>query len=185
MWDLCVIRCDFMGTGIIVCGCNGSGKSTLGRELAKALGYKFIDIEDVFFHKGEADYIYDYPLPYDDVVCNLRDEISNCENFVFAAVKGNYGRDILLRYKYAIFVNTPRELRLQRIRERSLEKFGERILAGGDLYEKEQRFFDMAALRTEQEIEEWLAYVKCDVIRVDGTKPVAENVRLIIEKLTV
>ena len=172
-----------MGTGIIVCGCNGSGKSTLGRELAKALGYKFIDVEDVSFRKGEADYIYDYPLPYDDVVCNLRDEISNCENFFFAAVKGNYGRDILLRYKYAIFVNTPRELRLQRIRDRSLGKFGDRILPGGDLYEKEQRFFDMVALRTEQEIEEWLASVKCDVMRVDGTKPVAENVKLIIEKL--
>ena len=41
----------------------------------------------------------------------------------------------------------------------------------------------MAALRTEQEVEEWLASVKCDVIRVDGTKPVAENVKLIIKEM--
>ncbi len=102
-----------------------------------------------------------------------------------AAVKGNYGREILSQYKYAIFVNTPKELRLQRVRERSLEKFGDRILPGGDLYEKEQRFFDMVALRTEQEIEEWMASIECHVIRVDGTKPVAENVKLIIEKLFV
>ena len=37
--------------GIIIFGPNGSGKTTLGRELAKALHYKHMDIEDYYFEK--------------------------------------------------------------------------------------------------------------------------------------
>lgn len=55
-----------METGIIVCGCNGSGKSTLGKELAAALQYNFIDIEDCYFPKGNKDYIYEHARSYEE-----------------------------------------------------------------------------------------------------------------------
>lgn len=51
------------------------------------------------------------------------------------------------------------------------------------MYEKEKNFFDMAAARTEQDIEEWLKTIHCHVIRIDGTKPIEENVRSITEEL--
>ena len=38
-----------MKNGILICGYNGCGKTTLGKELAKTLGYKFMDIEDYYF----------------------------------------------------------------------------------------------------------------------------------------
>ena len=46
-----------MATGIIVCGMNGAGKSTLGRALAQKLGYRFIDIEDMYFPKTDPNYL--------------------------------------------------------------------------------------------------------------------------------
>ena len=39
--------------GIIVFGANGSGKSTFGRELARVLNFKHMDIEDYYFEKSE------------------------------------------------------------------------------------------------------------------------------------
>lgn len=55
-------------SGIIICGGNVSGKTTLGRELAKALFYKHMDIEDYYF--------LDAPVPYSksrsrEEVCDL------------------------------------------------------------------------------------------------------------------
>ena len=44
-----------MGTGIQICGLNGCGKSTLGRALAGALGYHFIDNEDLYFVRSAPD----------------------------------------------------------------------------------------------------------------------------------
>lgn len=36
-----------------------------------------------------------------------------------------------------------KEIRIQRVKSRSFQKFGKRILLGGDLYEKEKQFFDI------------------------------------------
>ena len=109
----------------------------------------------------------------------LSGRIKAHENFILASVTGNYGQDITSFFKYAVFVDVARKIRLQRVRSRSFEKFGDRILPGGDLYEQEERFFDFAASRNEKLVEEWIRSLSCPVIRVDGTKPVEENAELL------
>lgn len=173
-----------MGTGIIVCGCNGSGKSTLGKELAKKLNYQFIDIEDVYFPPGNNDYVYDSGRSREEVEKILIDEVKKYDNFVLAAVKGNYGKELTELYKYAVFIKVPKEIRLNRITNRSFQKFGNRMLPGGDLYERENQFFDMASSRTQQDVEEWLESINRPIICVDGEKDIFENVKFIIEELS-
>ncbi len=55
------------------------------------------------------------------------------------------------------------------------------ILPGGDLYEREEKFFDMVDSRTEYYVEEWLQFLNCQIFRIDGTQSIEENTRLIIE----
>ena len=83
-----------MANGIIVCGMNGAGKSTLGRALAQKLGYRFIDIEDMYFPKTDPNYLYSAPRTEKEVEARLMEEISDCKAFVLAAVKGTYGERI-------------------------------------------------------------------------------------------
>ena len=64
---------------------------------------------------------------------------------------------------------------------RSYMKFGERMLPGGDLYEKEEQWFKLVESRPENYAEEWLKTMDCPVIRVDGTKPVDVNIDYILE----
>ncbi len=65
------------------------------------------------------------------------------------------------------------------MRDRSFQKFGERMLPGGDLYEREQRFFRMVERRKAGDSEEWADSLGCVVIKVDGTKAIWENVEII------
>lgn len=37
--------------------------------------------------------------------------------------------------------------------------------------------------RAEDTVEEWIKCLKCPVIRIDGTKPIKENVNFIIEEI--
>lgn len=104
-------------------------------------------------------------------------------DFLFAAVKGDYGQEILKLFRYVVLIEVPRAIRLERVRNRSFQKFGDRMLPGGDLYEQEETFFHMAAGRTKQYVEDWVDSVNCPVIRVDGTKPVEENVEYIMGRL--
>lgn len=169
--------------GIIICGMNGSGKSTLGRALAESLGWRFIDNEDLYFPKADPNHPYAAERTQDEVERLLLEEVRQDDQFVFAAVRGNYGEAVLPYYKAAVLVEVPREVRLQRVWERSHRKFGERMLPGGDLYESEKRFYDLVAARPEDYATRWLDAVNIPVLRVDGTRPVGENVRAMTEWL--
>lgn len=73
-------------------------------------------------------------------------------------------------YKLQLVIRTPQAC----LREQSV---------GGDLYEQEQRFFDLVKSRAEDTVEKWVQSLNCPIIRIDGTKPIEENINLIIEQI--
>ena len=169
--------------GVIICGMNGSGKSTLGRALADSLGWRFIDNEDLYFPKADPAHPFAVQRTQDEVEALLLAEVRRDDKFVFAAVRGNYGAAVLPYYKAAVLVEVPRDVRLERVKARSFGKFGARMLPGGDLYKSEKAFYDLIAARPEDYATRWLDTVDIPVLRVDGTRPVGENVVLIAEWL--
>lgn len=172
-----------MGTGIIVCGLNGCGKSTLGKTLARKLQFHFIDNEDLYFPKTDPNYIYASPRSREEVEKLLWGEIRAHENFVFTSVKGDYGETIYPFFQYVVLIDVPKDIRIQRVKNRSFEKFGERMLLGGDLHEQEEKFFNFVKSRPENTVEKWVQSLKCPVLRIDGTKPIEENVDFIMEQI--
>lgn len=172
-----------MGTGIIVCGLNGTGKSTLGKALAEKLHFHFIDNEDLYFPKIDPVYIYAAPRTREEVEKLLLNEIEKHKNFVFASVKGDYGETIYPFFHYAVLIDVPKDVRMKRIKNRSFQKFGNRMLLGGDLYEQEERFFDLVKSRAENTVEKWIQSLSCPIIRIDGTKSIEENVNLVMEQI--
>ncbi len=172
-----------MGTGIIVCGLNGAGKSTLGKALAERLDFHFIDIEDLYFPKTNADYPYASPRTREEVEQLLMQEINLQGHFVLASVKGDYGKAFAQTLSCAVMLTVPKDIRIERVRNRSFQKFGDRILPGGNLQEQEENFFRFVESRSESAVEEWIQTLTCPILRLDGTKPIAENVECIAAHL--
>lgn len=168
---------------MIICGLNGSGKSTLGKALAEKLQFDFIDIEELYFPKTDPDYLYAAPRSREDVAKLLYHKMKTHVNVILASVKGDYGEDISSLFQCVILLDVPKEIRIRRVKERSFQKFGERMLSGGDLYEREEKFFQMAASRDENMVEEWVKTLQCPVVHLDGRKPIDEKIRLLIEYL--
>ena len=135
--------------GILICGLNGSGKSTLGKMLADRIGYDFIDNEDLFFPKTDHAYAFSDLRSKDEVIRLLEEKIENNSRFVYAAVKGDYGKKLIASLECIVLIDVPKEIRRQRVRERSFSKFGERILPGGDLYDRETAWFSLTDSRPE------------------------------------
>lgn len=173
-----------MRQGILVCGCNGSGKSTLGKALANRLGWTYIDIEECFFPTSSTDYPYENPLPREQAIGLLWKRLQTCGDFVFSAVKGDYGHRIVSQYTGVVWLRADPATRAQRVKQRSLDKFGDRVLPGGDLYEREQSFVSFTAQRDETEVEQWLATLSCPVLSLDGTKPIQENVEKLVQRFS-
>lgn len=173
-----------MGIGIMVCGLNGAGKSTLGRALADKLGFYFIDNEHLFFDRSSNDEPYTNPRSHEDAIELLMANVLNNPDFVFAAVKGDYGKDIIPLYNYVIVIEVPKEMRLERVRNRSYSKFGARMLKGGDLYEQEENFFRFIESRENDYVDNWIETLNSIVLRIDGTKPIEENISYILSRIS-
>lgn len=152
--------------GLLVCGLNGSGKSTLGRALAEALRLRFLDSEALYFPEGR----FDAPRTQEEFLAAL-DAATREGDFVFASVRGNGAQWLPARVSHAVWVDAPRETRLQRVRERSYRRFGARMLPGGDLYESEEAFFAQVESRSDEEMLAFAERLPCPVLRVDGTRP--------------
>lgn len=174
-----------MGTGIIMCGLNGTGKSTLGKALAEKCNFYFIDNEDLYFPKTDPRYPYASSRTREEAEKLLLLKMIEHKNFVYASVKGDFGEAVSSFFRYAILIHVPKEIRMQRVENRSFQKFGTRMLPGGDLYEQEKGFFDFVKSRTEGTVEKWVQSLNCPIIRVDGTKPIEENVTLIMEQIQI
>lgn len=172
-----------MGIGIQICGLNGSGKSTIGKALAEEIGFYFIDNENLFFDRTTQNEPYTNPKSREEVEKLLLDEVMKNKNFIFAAVKGDYGEQVTPLYNYIILVEVPKKIRMQRVRERSFQKFRSRMLYGGDLFEQEENFFRFVNDRSEDYVADWVKTLKCPIIRVDGTKTIPYNLGFIIKEL--
>lgn len=170
-----------MKHGIAIVGANGSGKTTLGKCLARALGYKHMDIEYYYF--GDAPDSYTKSRSKDEALAHLAADIDRCDEFVLSAVNGDLGRAINEMYICVVYIKADRDVRLKRVKKRSFEKFGARMLEGGDLYESENSFFDFVATRTMDSTDQWLKSVTCPVIYVDGTLPISQNVDILQKKI--
>ena len=170
--------------GILICGLNGTGKSTLGRLLADRMEYEFIDNEDLFFPKADPSYKFSNPRSNEEVIRLLEEKISGNNRFIFAAVKGDYGDRLIASLDYIVLIEVPKKIRSKRVRDRSYQKFGDRILPGGDLYDIESRWFSLTDSRPDVYVTDWLETVKCPVIRIDGTLPVENNLDYIVAVLS-
>lgn len=127
-----------MKQGVILCGLNGSGKSTLGRALAQRLGWEFLDIEDCFFPKTDPSCLYANPRSPQEAAALLVERATAAENFVLASVKGHYpGLAPLLTG--AVWLRVDKATRARRVRQRSYEKFGERMAPGATCSSRRRR----------------------------------------------
>lgn len=87
------------------------------------------------------DYNYSEARTKEEVAELLLADMKKHDDFVLASVKGEFGAEASERFACAILIEVPKEIRMERVRDRSNEKFGDRILPGGDLHEKEEMFF--------------------------------------------
>lgn len=158
---------------ILLCGLNGAGKSTLGRALAEASGWTFRDAEDYYF-PTPGDYA--HSRTKEDVTARLLRDLRAHENFLFASVLGDFGEEVVSQFTHAVLVTVPRGPRLERVRARTIEKFGR-------VPEEEKAFLSMVERRPEDLTETWLAGQSLPVLRVDGTRPPEENAAAILKTL--
>ena len=154
--------------GILIFGLNGSGKTTLGRELARITGFKHMDIEDYIFLPSEVPYT--NSRTFEECESLMLADIETYRSFIISTVKLNWSDKIKSMLTLAVHLSAPADIRMKRIEQREFEKFGDRVLKGGDMYDSSKKFRAFAASLSVSVIDEWAQTLKCPVVCMDDCR---------------
>ncbi|SDP18846.1 hypothetical protein [Afipia sp. GAS231] len=168
---------------IHIMGASGAGVSTLGRALAGALALPHHDTDDYFWQPTIPPYR--AMRQADDRLRLMREVFLPRAGWILSGSLNGWGDPLIPDFDLVVFVVTPREIRLQRLRAREATLFGaDTIAPGGWRHQETEEFVDWAA-RYDDDVgvsrnlakhQAWLAALSCPVLRLDGAQPLPELV---------
>jgi adenylate kinase family enzyme len=167
---------------IHIMGASGSGVTSLGRALADSLAMPHHDTDDYFWRPTTP--------PYREMreagerLSLMREMFLPRADWVLSGSLNGWGDGLIPDFDMVVFLITPREIRLQRLRAREATHFGTDALApGGWRHQQTEEFIEWAsgyeggnASRNLAKHQAWLAALPCPVLRLDGSRPLPELV---------
>ena len=163
---------------IHIFGASGSGTTTLGRALAADMGLVHMDTDDYYWLPTDPKYTTKRPIEERLLLMNADIDAADRGVVISGSLTG-WGDPLIPRFTHVIRLNTPTEVRLERLRQREYAHFGERIREGGDMHENHLAFLDWAAqhdtgdvtMRSKACHDAWMQALPCPVILAPGNMP--------------
>jgi adenylate kinase family enzyme len=168
---------------IHILGASGAGVTSLGRALADALAIPDHDTDDYFWQPTTPPY--QKMRERADRLRLMQEMFLPRAEWVLSGSLAGWGDAIIPAFDWVVFLTTPREIRLQRLRAREAKRYGADAVASGGWRHKETlEFIEWAsdydngdrASRSRAKHEAWLATLPCPVLRLDGSRPLTELV---------
>ncbi len=161
---------------IHIFGAAGSGTTTIGREIARKYNYFHMDTDDYFWMPTDPKFT--TRRKKEERLELMKKDIAEHEKVVISGSLVGWGDELIPFFELAIRTVIEPELRLKRIKDREMERFGSRIEEGGDMYEQHLEFMEWAAqydtagvnMRSKAKHDEWQKLLNCQVIAVDSGK---------------
>ncbi|WP_377297431.1 AAA family ATPase [Rhizobium sp. SGZ-381] len=170
-----------------VMGASGSGTTTLGRVLGERLALRHLDTDDFFWMPTDPPFT--TLRPVSERLELVQAEMSKSpQGWVLTGSALKWGTPLEPLYDLIVFLTIDPALRMARIRRRETERYGARILPGGDMAETSAKFLDWAASydtagpdqRSLVAHEAWLLTQAAPVLRLDSARPVDELVDAVL-----
>lgn len=166
-----------------VFGASGSGTTTMGRAIASAYGYVHLDSDDFFWQPTDPPY--QRTRSVEERALLLHDAVKRNDYTVLSGSLCGWGDFLIPRFDLAIRLVTPTDIRIHRLAEREKERFGDRILPGGDMYDNHREFLEWAATydtagadqRSRALHELWARRLLCPCLVMDGSRPMPDLLR--------
>ncbi|WP_053228079.1 hypothetical protein [Spirochaeta cellobiosiphila] len=168
---------------IHIFGASGSGTTTLAEKLCKKLPHKHLDSDD-FFWKTK----YTETNPRDVRLNLLKKELYYYDNWILSGAVIDWGNPIIPLFDLVIFISVTNEIRLKRLREREVKRYGDEISPKGHRYKDFLQFMEWADryetggmdVRSRYQQKTWLEDLSCSTIELNGDNPVDTNYQIIL-----
>lgn len=162
-------------------GASGSGTSSLAAALAAQHGHRHLDTDD--FYWLPTDPPFQQPRPREARLPLLRAAIAGSPSWVLSGSLCGWGDPLIPEFDLVVFLVVSTDARLARLRAREAARYGWAIAPGGPRHAAHLEFLDWAGrydagdaeMRSRALHEAWIAALPGPVLRLEGVRPVAEQ----------
>jgi adenylate kinase family enzyme len=170
---------------IHIFGASGSGATTIAQGVCSKTNFSHFDSDDYFWLPT----LLPFTVERDRKEClNLMMNDMHASNqWILSGSVAGWGDALLPFFDLVVFVYVPQDIRIERLKKREFERYGDRILPGGDRYQHSLDFIEWASAydagtgsgRSLSKHEALLKKVTCPVIRLENY-----DLDVCIEKVT-
>jgi adenylate kinase family enzyme len=173
---------------IHITGASGAGVTTLGRALAARLDAPQFDVDDFYWLPTDPPFVEKRPVASR---LELLGERLTADSWILSGSLVGWGDPLIPLFDLVVFIYTPAELRLARLKAREAKRYGPAIEPGGVMHQTSQAFLAWAARYDEPHFEgrslavhnRWLERLPTPVLRLDGLTSTAEQVDAVLARI--
>lgn len=175
---------------IHILGASGSGVTTLGNALAQQLDYPYFDSDSYFWLPSDPPFINKRPPAERNLL--LASDLAQHENWILGGSIFSWSKDVFLDYDLVVFLYLQPEIRLQRLRDREYERYGDAIFTDPETKLKYEMLMIWAvdyeeatglAKRTLKAHEHWLEKLNVPILELRGDLTVQQRVDAVLRSI--
>lgn len=174
---------------IHILGASGSGTTTLGQALAERLQCLHFDTDEYFWLPTDPPFVTKRASIARQQ--RLMDDLTAHDSWILSGSLCGWGDIAIPLFALVVFLWLPTAIRLERLRQREHQRYGERIMPGGDMYTGSQAFLDWAVsyddgdvnMRSRRLHEQWLGTLPCPIICIEGEYAMAEQLAVLVAEI--
>ena len=175
-----------MAYRIHILGAAGAGTTTLGIALARRLNVDYFDTDDFYWQQTESPFT--VARLKGERIRLLQEHTAGLEGWVLSGSLCGWGDPMIEQFTHVVFLRLDPQVRLQRLRLREVQRYGDQILKGSSRHDNSIAFLAWAArydegnhsVRSLRRHETWLKALECPVIRLDSTH---HSVEALVDRL--
>ncbi|WP_099204919.1 AAA family ATPase [Scatolibacter rhodanostii] len=153
-------------------GASGSGTTSIAKRASELLQFVHFDSDHYFWLPTEEPFAVERPR--EECYSLMEKDFSSHQNWILSGSVIGWGEELTPLFDLAIFVYVPAEIRLERLRKREFERYGDAMMPGGLYYEKSQKFLSWAADydgkpkngRSLAKHQEWMKTLPCPILEI-------------------
>jgi len=170
-------------------GASCAGSTTLGKALAQHLNYTYFDTDDYFWLPSAVPYTLKRETA--NRIAMLKADLSVSPNAIVGGSLVSWGDEWLTKFDLVVFLYIPHGIRMQRLHNREVERYGEQIYSDPFRADQYKKFTDWASGYDDNTTngrnlsvhQLWLSKVTCSLLKIEGDTSVARRIDMIMNKL--
>ncbi|NAY91726.1 AAA family ATPase [Muricauda sp. JGD-17] len=174
---------------ILLFGASGTGTTTLGMEIAKRTDFKHLDIDDYYWKKTDP--------PFQEKIllternANLKADFKKYGNVVVSGSLVSWGKEWESAFDMAVFMRLENTERMQRLKKREKERYGEKLLTDEKTRQISKNFLEWANQyenpkftgRSLKVHMKWMESLGCEVLKMDGQMEIGEKTNILLQRI--